>query len=103
MLMSVLCSVLQDVMNAIEMHTQRDLKEYTGLLASTRASLRKTRHSVRYRNHDKEEAVGLKKRVDDFVEQFQVCRRMSECTCKSNVQQGIHADRELAHVGESSS
>lgn len=72
-LTTTLSSVFLGVVEAIETHTQRDFKEYSGLLASTRASLRKSRHNIKYRNHDKEEAVGLKKLIDGFVEQFQVC------------------------------
>ena len=70
MLMSVLRSVLQGVVEAIETHMQRDLEGYAGLLASTRASLRKSRHSVYDLNHDNEKAVGLKNLDDGFVEQF---------------------------------
>lgn len=66
------CSVVQGVEDVIEMHLQRDTKEYTGFLASTRASFHVFRLGLQYRNRDEEEVEGLKKTINTFVEQFQV-------------------------------
>lgn len=71
-LISMLRSVLQGVADAVEKHIERDFKEYTGPLASARASFHISRRGLKYRYHDKEEVRALKKCVDVFVEQFQV-------------------------------